>query len=736
MNYIFLRFLFILFIFCPAIINAQAQKEVPLTNWKFHTGNNPEWAQPAFDDSQWSTIKVPSQWEDDKYPGYDGYAWYRTKIVIPSAFKQKGKAGISVFLGPVDDRDSTFLNGHLIGSMNGWNDDRNYFLLFDNPSIKWDKENVVSVKVYDSGGGGGIWKSAPAIKVIDFIDLVKINSDPGPLRWVNKTEFSNKVTLATTAKIHISGKLKITVINNITSGVLNEKEVAVSLSDGKPFTYEVHGNVSGDASCQIVYQFTDPVANKTISVSEGIPYLLTPAAPEQPRINGTKVYGVRPNSPVIYRIPVTGVRPMKLSVSQLPDGLLFDAGKGIITGKIAQSGNYTVKLNAENAKGSDTRNIEFKVGTQLALTPPMGWNSWNCFGLSVSDKKIRGAADAFIREGLADYGWTFVNIDDGWEAPKRAQDGSMLSNEKFPDMNKLTEYVHSLGLKIGLYSSPGDYTCGGYLGSYHHEKQDATTWASWGFDYVKYDWCSYGNVKPHPSLDELKEPYKLLGDILSAQPRDIVYSLCQYGMGDVWKWGGEVGGNLWRTTGDITDTWESLSDIGFRQFDRTTYAKPGNWNDPDMLIVGRVGWGDVRPTRLTPDEQYTHISLWSLLAAPLLIGCDLEQIDPFTKNLLCNSEVIDINQDPLGLSAQRVSDGGQLQIWAKPLEDGSMAVGIFNLSGAAMKDAVLPMSLLKLNGKYTVRDVWRQKNVGELNDQFKVTIPAHGCALFKLIKNR
>src|SRR5437868_29023 len=217
-----------------------------------------------------------------------------------------------------------------------------------------------------------------------------------------------------------------------------------------------------------------------------------------------------------------------------------------------------------------------------------------------------------------------MNIDDGWEADARNANGEIVANKKFPAMKKTGDWLHSNGLKFGIYSSPGPKTCGGYLGSYGHERQDANTYASWGIDYLKYDWCSYGDIhdKKDSSVESFKKPYEVMSNALRQQNRDIVYSLCQYGMMKVWQWGGAVNGNSWRTTDDITDTWQSMSNIGFEQNMIAGYSTPGRWNDPDMMVVGQLGWGDqLHPTRLTPDEQYTHVSLWCLLSAPLLIGC-------------------------------------------------------------------------------------------------------------------
>ena len=343
----------------------------------------------------------------------------------------------------------------------------------------------------------------------------------------------------------------------------------------------------------------------------------------------------------------------------------------------------------------------------------------------------------------------FVNIDDGWEAPQRTESGELLPNEKFPDMKALADGVHALGLKLGIYSSPGPKTCGGYLASWEHELQDAQTWASWGIDYLKYDWCSYGNIAADNSLEELQKPYKIMRKCLDIVNRDIVYSLCQYGMGDVWTWGAEVGGNLWRTTYDINDSWSNMANIGFSQDKCAPYAEPGHWNDPDMLVVGQVGWGpDLHKTRLTPDEQYTHISLWSLLSAPLLLGCDLSQLDDFTLNLLTNDEVIAIDQDPLGKQAVKVKEENGTQVWKKELQDGNIAVGLF-YTGENSPDEMfewnnetitrkvsVTLDELDVGGKQKIRDLWRQKDIGTTDATLEADVKYHGVVLVKLIRER
>jgi alpha-galactosidase len=491
------------------------------------------------------------------------------------------------------------------------------------------------------------------------------------------------------------------------------------------------------------------------------PYLLTPAAPAKPRINGASVFGVRPGSPFLYTIPATGERPMEFSAKKLPRGLKLDAKTGRITGTLKTKGEYTVTLRAKNSSGVAEKKFRIVCGDQITLTPPMGWNSWNCFAGAVSEERVKSAADAMVKSGLINHGWTYINVDDFWQNHRDSQDPTLrgpfrdaqdniVPNSRFPDMKGLADYIHGLGLKAGLYSSPGPWTCGGCAGSWRHEEQDAQTYAKWGFDYLKYDWCSYGEIasggdptakniplwgKNATNVAGAIYPYKLMGNFLRQQNRDIVFSLCQYGMADVWKWGGSVNGNCWRTTGDIIDTWRSMSSIGFKQDQAEPFAKPGNWNDPDMLIVGQVGWGNLHPTRLTPDEQYTHISLWCLLSAPLLIGCDMTKLDDFTLNLLSNDEVLAIDQDALGKSAACVLKIGDVRVFEKELEDGSRALGFFNLSTTPVNLEFNQLASLGFNGRLLVRDLWRQGNLPDVDAAkgvLPLAIPAHGVLLYKL----
>ena len=471
--------------------------------------------------------------------------------------------------------------------------------------------------------------------------------------------------------------------------------------------------------------------------------ILTPPPPREPRINGARVFGVRPGSPVLFTIPVTGERPVTLEVEGLPSGLSLDRGRGLLTGTVAKAGSYRMTFRAANAYGTAARDWRLEVGERIALTPPMGWNSWNCFAHTVSDASIRTAAQAMVESGLSRHGWSYVNIDDYWQTcpgertdmslmgPARDSAGRILPNARFPDMAALCRDVHQLGLKIGIYSSPGATTCGGCVGSWGHEAQDAQTYADWGFDYLKYDWCSYAQCVRNDSLSELMRPYLVMGRALRAQPRDLLLSLCQYGMGYVAAWGAKAGGQCWRTTHDIVDTWESVTGIVQAQEGFELFAGPGAWNDLDMLVVGTVGWGEPHPTRLTPNEQYSHLSYWCLLASPLLLGCDLTRLDPFTLNLLTNDEVLDVNQDPLGRQAVRVQHDDAQEIWAKPMSDGSTAVGLFNRS-CLTRTVTLPFASLGLKGPHRLRDLWRQKDLGVAADTFAVKTPGHGVLLLKV----
>jgi alpha-galactosidase len=369
------------------------------------------------------------------------------------------------------------------------------------------------------------------------------------------------------------------------------------------------------------------------------------------------------------------------------------------------------------------------VAQTTAATPPMGWNSWNHFAGKVTDADVRSAADALVSSGMRDAGYVYVNIDDTWEGERNAQ-GVIQTNSKFPDMKALADYVHSKGLKLGIYSSPGPKTCAGYAGSYQHEEQDAKTYADWGIDYLKYDLCGFRTImdrdakdNPQKAFELQKAAYEKMHRAIVATGRPIVYSLCQYGWNKVWEWGPEVGGNLWRTTGDINDHYSRMAEIGFAQAGLAKYAAPGHWNDPDMLEVGNGG--------MKFDEYRTHITLWVILAAPLLAGNDLSKMTPETLSLLTNKEVVAVDQDSLGKQGDRVWAVGPLELWSKPLSGGAKAVGLFNRA-----ESPLPFTLKLQDVGFAqgaqLRDLWQGTEVSSKNGTYTVTVPAHGAVLLKV----
>ncbi len=525
---------------------------------------------------------------------------------------------------------------------------------------------------------------------------------------------------------------------------------------------------------------TDPAIDRSSSIR-------TPTAGPAPSINGPRVFGVRPGKPVLQRIPVTGKSPIEISVEGLPDGIKYDPSNRTLAGRAPNvEGSFPITVTAINDAGSTSVVIDMKVGELLALTPPMGWNNYNAFRLRISDQLIREQAEALVATGLADHGYVFMNIDDGWQGTRNA-DGVMQGNARFPDMKALGEHIHALGLKFGIYSSPGPRTCGLFEGSLNHERLDAETYASWGVDYVKYDWCTYEGIaatlagekfaellpthanrirqiiseripliedrtRPRPAaqaaqIKQLTEeldailaalpadqrqaierellirPYRLFGEALRNLDRDIVYSLCQYGMGNPGEWAPSVGGHLWRTTRDITPQWPAIRSIIDRQAGLERHAGPGRWNDPDMLEVGNGN--------LTPDEMHMQMTAWSMLAAPLLIGTNLTKMDALTLSVLTNVEVIAINQDPLGRQATIAHKQGDIHFWTRPLADGATAVAVFN-RGDQPAEVVLRLSDLRIPAPASVRDVWRHVDLGSLSD-ISVIVGPHGAELYKVL---
>jgi alpha-galactosidase len=393
-------------------------------------------------------------------------------------------------------------------------------------------------------------------------------------------------------------------------------------------------------------------------------------------------------------------------------------------GRNGSPGNDMVAHRAAAGEGAYPKRIDLPVlhrvpDNGLAKTPPMGWNSWNKFHGRVDDASVRGMADAIASNGMKEAGYIYVNIDDTWQGSRDAA-GNLQANKKFPDMKALADYVHSKGLKLGIYSSPGPNTCAGYEGAYGHEMQDAKTYAAWGIDYLKYDWCSARNLYTD---EEMQAVYQKMGDALRAAGRPVVFSLCQYGRADVWKWGPEVGGNLWRTTGDISDRWDSMTNIGFKQDELAPYAHPGHWNDPDMLEIGNGGMNE--------NEYRTHMSLWSILAAPLLAGNDLRDMTQGIKDILMNREVIAVDQDKAGKQGHRISQSGTQEIWVRDLDRNAKAVALFNRGGDAARMSV-KWSDVGVKGKAKIRDLWAHADVKAEGAEFTAMVPSHGVAMLKV----
>jgi len=722
-------------------------QDIFLENAKFRVGDDASWAGINVDESSWRNISNTSTWTAQGVKCENGFGWYRYHVNIPKSLLEMSdlKETVDFKMGKIDDADEVYLNGKLIGKtgkfpsdaggyQSQWSRPRLYSVKVNSGLIKWDADNVLAVRVYNAGDPGGMFQGPVCVRVPNTIDNLSISIKEGKDKQGALACISTLNSRISSTK---SGVFTVKVQDPESGKVLTEKTQKVSVNTKKnsaiSLPYDNHQMV------RIIATFTESKTGLSTTTQYIPKYILTPAAPAEPRFNTTPLYGVRPGSPIHFRFGVSGEKPMKITSDDLPKGLAINPDNGALSGSLEKPGSYTFTVKAKNAKGEQTQKFTIRCGSKIALTPPMGWNSWNCWGLSVTQDKVISSSKALIEKGLADYGYCYMNIDDGWEAPKRNADGTIAVNEKFPSMKQLGDWLHSEGLKFGIYSSPGDLTCGGYLGSIDHELQDAESYNSWGIDYLKYDWCGYGRkhaTEPdRQTVASYVRPYLLMERCLRQQPRDIFYSLCQYGMAEVWKWGHAVDANSWRTTGDITDTWESLYDIGFgQQPELYPYAQPGHWNDPDMLIVGKVGWSNnLRDSRLTPDEQYTHISLWTLLASNMLIGCDIAQMDDFTVSLLCNHEVNAVNQDILGKQAQRVVLDGSIQIWSRPLSDGSYAVGIFNVGPSdARVDFKKYFKEMGIGSLQSVRDLWRQKDLSTTDVNY--FIPTHGVKYLKIRK--
>jgi len=354
----------------------------------------------------------------------------------------------------------------------------------------------------------------------------------------------------------------------------------------------------------------------------------------------------------------------------------------------------------------------------LASRPPMGWNSWNYFHKNISDSIIRGVADSIASNGMKQAGYAYIVIDDGWQGRRDAQ-GSLHSNQQFPDMRALSDYVHAKGLKLGIYSSPGPQSCGKLEGSYRHEEQDAATFASWGIDFLKYDWCSSSRVY-RPS--ESQAVFQKMGSALRATGRPILLSLSQYGLEDVWLWGADVGASTWRTTADIQPTFRSMHQNALDQQIAAPSAGPGRWNDPDMLEVGNGS--------MTESDSQSNFNLWAMLAAPLIAGNDVRNMTASTRDILLNKNVIAIDQDPLGKQATLTHHLGSIEIWQRPLVNGDQAVMILNTS-SERQSFQMEWKRLGLEKAKTVVDVWSEKKVLPSNWN-RIALEPHQSRIYRV----
>lgn len=473
-----------------------------------------------------------------------------------------------------------------------------------------------------------------------------------------------------------------------------------------------------------------------------------------PGLHVSKIYGAGCGVPFFYAIPATGERPLTYAVEGLPRGLTIDPATGFITGQVVEAGQCDLLIRATNAHGGDETEMRLVLGGSLALTPPMGWNSWNCWGGNVNDSHIRAAADGMVESGLRARGYTYINIDSSWQGERFGPLNAIQGNHKFPGMKALVEHIHGRGLKAGIYSTPWTTAWGGdnllgesggpstgveceipkyiiegrYVGERKYEENDAKQWAQWGFDYLKYDW----RLCDPPSARRMREA-------LDACGRDFVFSItteARIEHAEAWT---ELT-NLWRRNGDTSDTWQSVCANGFQTTEIwEPHTGPGHWFDADMLVLGRLGWGTPRENRLTVDEQMTHMTLWALLASPLFLGCDLAGLDDLTVRLVANEEVLAIDQDPLGRQGYCVREtrrgdgkGGARRherVYAKPLLDGSTAVGLFNIADEPSR-VVLDFADLELAGSHPVRNLWTRTDLGPASGELQVDVPAHGARLF------
>ena len=634
----------------------------------------------------------------------------------------------------------------------------------DDLAISTFSEGIPSVNVKQNGGGEPM-----QLAMVNYQRGLGIHST-GVLYFLlngNAIDFTamvgadDKANKTMITKFYVIGDKKILFESGEMKVGDAPKKVSLSLKGIKRLGLLVTNNE------EVTRNYSDWADAKFTMVENTVPqnipnsgekYSLTPPSPKTPRINSPKVFGARPGNPFLFTVVASGESPIQFSVDNLPKGLSVDSKTGIITGKVADRGIYHTKMKAKNKYGENVKELLIKIGDTISLTPPIGWNGWNSWARDIDKEKVIASANAMVKMGLSNHGWTYINIDDAWQGYRDSKTHVLQANEKFPAFKQMIDDIHAKGLKLGVYSTPwissyagyaggssnfenGDYPDSvknnkrafRYVGKYRFEKEDAKQMAEWGVDYLKYDWRIDLNSAERMSAE------------LKKSGRDIIYSLSNSAPFALVKDWARIS-EAWRTGPDIRDSWISLYISAFTLDKWAPYNGPGHWNDPDMMILGNVTTGaKLHPTRLTADEQYSHVSLFSLLAAPLLIGCPIEQLDAFTLNLLTNDEVIEIDQDPLGKSARLVSEENDVQVWLKPLEDGSYAIGMFNINGyqktpqsyfswgdEKTKLYELDLHKLGLKGNYTIRNVWRQKDLGQFTGSFKTEIRHHGVVMVRV----
>jgi alpha-galactosidase len=469
-------------------------------------------------------------------------------------------------------------------------------------------------------------------------------------------------------------------------------------------------------------------------------------------IHGPERIGVVTNRPFLFLVPATGGKNLRYEATGLPKGLTIDEKTGIVKGQTSEEGEKNVTIRVIDDKATAEKTLKLVVGKNaIALTPIMGWNPWYVWGCNIDDSKVRQAADILVSSGMAAHGYNYINLDDCWQ-DKRDANGNMVPNKNFPNMKALADYVHSKGLRIGMYTGPGKTTCGGYQATQDLDfdkgvsylEKDVLQYSQWGFDFIKYDWCIFPRDPKVKAYYYSKQQtlYQRMSDMLAKAPRAMVHMICQYGEWDVWTWGRKVGGNMWRTNHDLADEWPAVLRNGFENIKLSQYAGPGGWNDLDMLMIGKGNWPmklgqyDIpgtapRNTQLTKDEQLTHMSLWAIMASPMLFSGDLTQLDQWTTSLLNNDEMIAVNQDALGAPVKKVRDTKDAIILTRPMADGSTAVAFFNLTDKSVDMKVDRKELGLGDADVTSKDIWTA-NEGDLPGM--VTLPAHGTYFARITK--